>query len=125
MSAAASDLRGPWSWRSHRETVETVSFGTVLRPSVQEVPLPGEEHRHAELVSLGDALVVAHRTARLHDDGHTGRGGRLDAVGEGVEGVARAGTTLGPAGGLLGGDLAGLDPVLLPRPDPPGDTVLH
>ena len=57
--------------------------------------------------------------------GHAGRGGRLDAVGERVEGVARAGAALGPAGGLLRRDLAGLDPVLLTGADAPGHAVLH
>ena len=52
-------------------------------------------------------------------DGHAGRRGGLDAVGERVEGVARAGAALGPAGRLLRGDLAGLDPVLLAGADAP------
>ena len=89
------------------------------RPSVQEVPLAGEDHGDAELVGPGDVLVVLHRAARLHDHRHAGVGGRLDAVGEREERVARAGAALGPAGGLLRGDLAGLDPVLLAGADAP------
>ena len=52
-----------------------------------------------------------------------GRGGGVDPVGEGVEGVGGAGPAGGPAGRLLGGQLARLHPVLLPGPDPPGHAV--
>ena len=57
-------------------------------------------------------------------DRDTGVGRGLDAVGERVEGVARAGAALGPAGRLGRGDLARLDPVLLAGADAPRGAVL-
>ena len=72
-----------------------------------------------------DDLLVAHRAARLDDHRDARGGGRLDAVGERVERVARARAARGAAGGLLRRDLARLDPVLLPGADADGLAVLH
>src|SRR5688572_22945077 len=92
---------------------------------MEEVPFAGEHHGDPELVGLLDALVIAHRTAGLDDDRHPGRGSRLDAVGERVEGVAGAGAAGRPASSLGGGDLTGLDAVLLAGTDAPRGAVLH
>ena len=45
----------------------------LARSLVQEVPLAGEHHGEAELVGLGDGVVVLHRAAGLDDHGHAGR----------------------------------------------------
>src|SRR5581483_189455 len=52
-------------------------------------------------------------------------GGRLDAVGERVERVARARAALGAPVGLLRRDLTRFDAVLLPGADADGLAVLH
>ena len=58
---------------------------------MQEVPFAGEHHREPELVGLLDDGFVAHRAAGLDHDRDAGRGGgRLDAVFERIERVARA-----------------------------------
>src|SRR3954464_11635774 len=92
---------------------------------MEEVPFAGEHHRDAELVGLRDRGIVLHRAARLDDDGNTGLRGRLDAVGERVERVARTRAALGAPRRLLGRDLPGLDAVLLPRADAPRNAIAY
>src|SRR5690348_16270743 len=99
-------------------------FAVMRSPSMQEVPLSGEDHREAELVGARDVRIVAHRAAGLDDDGDARARGGPDAVGERVERVACARAVLGPTIGLLGRDLARFDPVLLTGADPDRLPVL-
>src|SRR4051794_36541626 len=108
-AAISAAIRGSRSAKTASATGPPGSMRAVIvGSSVLELALAGEDHRHTELVGPGDVLVVVHRAAGLDDHGDAGRGGCLDAVGERVERVAGARPALGPAGGLLGGDLAGL-----------------
>src|SRR4051812_44309111 len=85
----------------------------------------GEDHGHAELVGARDVLLVSDGTAGLDDHGDTGVGSRLDAVGEGIERVARARTTGGAPRRLRRCDLSGFDAILLTGPDAVRRAVLH
>jgi hypothetical protein len=58
---------------------------------VPEVPVPGEDHRHAEGVAGRDYLLVADRTARLDHRGDAGLDAQLGTVGEGEVGVGGEG----------------------------------
>ena len=92
--------------------------------SVAEVALAGEDHRDAVLVGGGDDLVVADRAARLDHRRDAGRGGRVEAVAEREEGVARA----RPARArgrrpCVGGDAGRVDAVLLAGADADGLAV--
>src|SRR5918995_7053972 len=96
--------------------------------SVEEVALAREDHGQAELVGTGDDLLVTRRAggpSGLDDHGDAGGRRRLDAVGEGIEGVAGAGAARRPAGRLRRRQLPRLDPVLLAGADPPRGAVLH
>ena len=54
-----------------------------------EVPLTGEYHGDTLLVGLPDRILVADRTAGLHDRRHAVLGGQRHAVVEGEETVRR------------------------------------
>src|SRR5918994_2102726 len=84
--------------------------------SVEEMALAREDHGQAELVGAGDDVLVTRRAGGPSGlDDHRDAGGlrRLDAVGEGIEGVAGAGAARRPARRLRRRQLARLDPVLL------------
>src|SRR5437588_443831 len=53
-----------------------------------EVPPPGEDHGHAEMVGGGDDIVVLGRPSRLHDGHGAGFGARLHAIGKREQGLA-------------------------------------
>src|SRR5438045_2948582 len=92
---------------------------------MEEVPFAREHHGETELVGPPDDGLVAHGATRLDHCSNSCRRGGLDAVGEGIERVARAGAADRAAVRLLGGDLARLDAVLLPRADADGLAVFH
>src|SRR5688572_12368448 len=96
----------------------------VMTVSMQEVALAGEHHGETEVVGVGDQLLVAHGPARLDHDGDAGGDRGVDAVGEGIERVARRRTAGGAAVGLAGGELGGVHPALLARADADGLLVL-
>src|SRR5215218_2673218 len=77
---------------------------------MQKMTPPGEDHRESVSICSLDDLIVAHGTAGLYDGLYAGFGQGLHAVGEGEEGVARGGGSLGPFAGLLHGYLRGVDP---------------
>ena len=52
-----------------------------------KMPLAGEYHRNALLVGLADRILVADRSAGLHDRRHAVFGGQRHAVVEGEEAV--------------------------------------
>src|SRR5262245_62253593 len=111
-------MRGARSANTASATGAPGIMTALIRPSsMQEMPFAGEDHRESELVGPLDHDVVAHCTAGLHHHCHPGRGRRLDAVGEGIERVARACAADSAARRLLGGDLTRLDAVLLPGSD--------
>src|SRR5436190_21601553 len=93
--------------------------------SMEEVPFAREDHRDAELVRPRDVLLVAHRAARLDDDGDAGLGRGFDAIGERIKRVARACPALRATSRFLRRDLTGLDAVLLAGADSPRHAVVH
>ena len=65
-----------------------------------EVPLTGEYHGDTLLVGLPDRILVADRTAGLHDRRHAVFGGQRHTVVEREETVRRQHETLGDACGM-------------------------
>ena len=88
-----------------------------------KVTLAGEHHYDRRGVRRVDDLLVAHRTARLHDRGDAGTRQGLESVGKGKEGVLRRGRAAREVTGLGGGDARRHDTRLLSGPDADGDAV--
>jgi len=59
----------------------------AARGSVPEVAHTGKHHRDFRFVGGGDHFIVAHRAARLDDGSDAGRGGVVQSIAEGEEGV--------------------------------------
>ena len=68
---------------------DTVRRSPSASLSVEEVPGPGEVHRHAGRLGRGDDLVVTHRATGLDDRTDAGVDQHLQSVREREEGVGR------------------------------------
>src|SRR5688572_16820465 len=98
-----------------------MSMGSVPAPrSVAEVPLAGDDHRHAMLVRGRDQLFVALAAAGLHDGRRTGLRADEQAVGEREERVAADDRALRARPGLVDGELRGVDAAHLSGADADG-----
>src|SRR5688572_12907402 len=75
--------------------MDVIAVTSGGRGLVAELAPSRHDHRDAVLIGSGDHFRVADRAPWLDDCRHTGRGGLIDAVAEGEEGVGSENRALG------------------------------